>query len=151
MIKALLSVVFLGFTSWAHSGHTAESPLKAHLSFRNKSIHVHTEFTAPPQVGTESFLNLDTRSGKDHSFVDLSDDTMDVVLWMPDMGHGSAPTQINRVVDANGDVAPGRYIVRNIYFVMGGDWDIQVILTDKNGQKETQTFRVTLAGSGHHH
>lgn len=151
MIKALFSIVLMVSAAWAHTGHQEENNLKAHLTFRNKTVHVYTEFTAQPTVGLESVLNLDTRNGNDNSFVELADDTVGVVLWMPDMGHGSAPTQISRVIDANGNIVPGRYLVRNIYFVMGGAWDVQVILTDKNGQKEMQSYRMTLPETGHHH
>lgn len=151
MIKTILTFVTLASLSWAHTDHPAHTSLKAHLEFKNKTLHVHTHLTAEPQVGKESFLTLDTRNAKDHSFVELADETVDVVLWMPDMGHGSAPTQISRVVDAKGDVVPGRYAVRNIYFVMGGLWDVQIIITDKDGKKETQSFQVTLPeGAGHH-
>ena len=150
MIKSLISVVFLAVTSLAHT-HAGENSLKAHLEYKNKTLHIHTELTAPPVVGTESFMKLDTRNGRDHSFVELTDESVEVILWMPDMGHGSAPTQISRVVDANGDLVPGRYEVRNIYFVMGGTWDVQVVLTDKNGVKETHSFNVVLPESTHQH
>lgn len=151
MIKSLITLVFAATLSWAHTDHPAENSLKAHLEFKNKTVHVHTQLTAQPEVGKESFLTLDTRSGKDHSFIELADETIEVVLWMPDMGHGSAPTQISRVLDTNGDVVPGRYTVRNIYFVMGGLWEVQVIITDKVGKKETHSFNITLPEGTHHH
>tara|TARA_B110001454_G_scaffold219191_1_gene251104 strand:- start:22187 stop:22642 length:456 start_codon:yes stop_codon:yes gene_type:complete len=151
MMKYLLSLVFIAAASWAHTEHSAQNSLKAHLEFKNKTVHVHTEFTAQPAVGTESFLKLNTRSGEDHSAVELADETVEVVLWMPDMGHGSAPTSISRVVDANGDVVKGRYAVRNIYFVMGGTWEVQISLTDKHGVKETRSFNVVLPETNHHH
>ncbi|MBL7557899.1 MAG: FixH family protein [Bdellovibrionaceae bacterium] len=151
MIKSLITLVFAATLSLAHTDHPAQNNLKAHLEFKNKEVHVHTQLTAQPEVGKESFLTLDTRSGKDHSFIELADETIEVVLWMPDMGHGSAPTQISRVVDTNGDVVPGRYTARNIYFVMGGLWEVQVVITDKNGQKETHSFNITLPEGIHHH
>lgn len=61
MTKTLFSIVLLASSVWAHSGHQESNNLKAHLTFRNKTLHVHTEFTAAPAVGTESFLNLNTR------------------------------------------------------------------------------------------
>ncbi|MFN8943405.1 MAG: hypothetical protein ACK5WZ_02140 [Pseudobdellovibrionaceae bacterium] len=42
-----------------------------------------------------------------------------VVLWMPSMGHGSAPVQIQKVSD-------GIYQISEVYFVMSGEWDIRV-------------------------
>ena len=48
-----------------------------------------------------------------------------VQLWMPSMGHGSAPVQIQKISD-------GVYQVSEVYFVMSGDWDIRV--QQKNGK-----------------
>lgn len=43
------------------------------------------------------------------------------VLWMPDMGHGSSPTRV-----AQG--APGQFSVSQVYFSMGGFWEIRLQL-----------------------
>jgi hypothetical protein len=150
MIKFVLSIVFMAATAMAHT-HPGQTNLKAHLEFKNKALHIHTELMAQPVVGKESFMKLDTRNGKDHSLVDLTGESIEVILWMPDMGHGSAPTQISRVIDSNGDLVTGRYEVRNIYFVMGGTWAVQVVLTDKNGVKETHSFNVVLSEAAHQH
>jgi hypothetical protein len=151
MMKIFIATVFLLLPiSWSNENHHAPNPLKAHLSYRNKTLHLHAQLTAEPKVGAESFLTLEARSGKDHSLVSLTD-TIEVVLWMPEMNHGSAPTQVGRAINANGDVEVGKFIVRNIYFVMGGKWDVRVSITDSNGVKETQTFTVTLPDSGSHH
>ncbi len=44
-------------------------------------------------------------------------------LWMPGMGHGSAPTQLAPAGD-------GCTAVSNVQFVMRGEWQIQVTLQD---------------------
>lgn len=44
---------------------------------------------------------------------------MAVVLWMPSMGHGSAPVKIT-------EIQPGVYEVSEVYFVMSGDWEIRI-------------------------
>ena len=44
-------------------------------------------------------------------------------LWMPDMGHGSAPTRLEAM-------SPDCTRVTNIRFIMGGSWEIQVLLSD---------------------
>lgn len=49
----------------------------------------------------------------------------EVVLWMPDHNHGSAPTRLNR--HANGCT-----VVENISFVMTGLWDLRVKLADND-------------------
>lgn len=59
-------------------------------------------------------------------------DEVAVVLWMPSMGHGSAPVQIQKEAD-------GIYHITNIYFVMPGEWEIRVTLK-KSGQTADQFF-----------
>jgi hypothetical protein len=56
--------------------------------------------------------------------------TVSVKLWMPDMGHGSSPVKITAALDANGAPVPGRYHATEVYFVMGGTWEIWVQLRD---------------------
>lgn len=46
-------------------------------------------------------------------------ETLAVSLWMPSMGHGSAPVKVEKIAD-------GHYLVSEVYFVMSGDWDIRV-------------------------
>lgn len=56
-----------------------------------------------------------------------------VQLWMPDMGHGSQKTKVALAKDANGAILPGVYDVTEVFFVMGGNWDIRVQLKDSAG------------------
>lgn len=42
-----------------------------------------------------------------------------VSLWMPSMNHGSTPITVEPVAD-------GVYRVRDVYFIMPGDWEIRV-------------------------
>lgn len=56
-----------------------------------------------------------------------------VVLWMPSMGHGSSPTRVEPLLDTTGNPAVGQYWVKQVYFSMGGDWDIRLQL--KNGSQ----------------
>jgi hypothetical protein len=42
-----------------------------------------------------------------------------VVLWMPSMGHGSAPTKLEKISD-------GKFVVTNAWFVMPGSWSIMI-------------------------
>ena len=64
-----------------------------------------------------------------------------VVLWMPQHGHGSSPT---RVAKFGQEI--GVYEATNLYFTMGGRWEVRVVL-----KSETQSFAVTLPGGGQHH
>jgi len=51
-----------------------------------------------------------------------------VKLFMPSMGHGSLPTQVTPEVGEGGKSLPGVYRVKDLYFSMPGDWEIQVDL-----------------------
>lgn len=46
-----------------------------------------------------------------------------VQLFMPSMGHGSSPTQVQKI-------SVGIYKVTNVYFSMPGNWDIRIQLKD---------------------
>jgi hypothetical protein len=154
-MKALAFVfaLFLGNVSFAHPGHDHGDPGNmAHLVFANGAVHAHATWIKGPQPSEESALRIEWKNGKDHSPLNLQG-TFGVSLWMPDMGHGSAPTKITPVLDANGQPVVGAYDVTNMYFVMGGAWQVNVTLTLPNGQPETQTINVEIedAGGGHHH
>lgn len=66
--------------------------------------------------------------------VDLAE-TPQVILWMPSMGHGSTPTQTERL-----DV--GTYRAKNVFFIMPGEWDIEIQI--KNGTEVTDESVVSL-------
>lgn len=56
----------------------------------------------------------------DQSPIPVDDlDHFQVVLWMPSMGHGSSPVAIEKL-------DTGTYRVSQVYFIMGGDWEIQI-------------------------
>ncbi|MCC7441254.1 MAG: hypothetical protein IT285_06465 [Bdellovibrionales bacterium] len=49
-----------------------------------------------------------------------------VKLWMPSMGHGSSPVKVNAAVDAAGLPVVGVFEATEVFFVMGGAWEIWV-------------------------
>jgi hypothetical protein len=53
-------------------------------------------------------------------------DSVNVVLWMPDMNHGSSPVEVARL-----DV--GTYRASEVYFVMPGTWEIKFQIKDSKG------------------
>lgn len=144
-----MSLLFGGFAH-AHGGHDHNQPM-THLTFAKGAVHAHATWQSGPQVSAESLLKIEWKSGADHSPAEPPGN-FEVVLWMPSMGHGSAPTQIQRVLDSQGQALTGVYQISNVYFVMGGDWDVNVTLTYQDGTKETQTIKVSLPmdGGGHH-
>lgn len=59
--------------------------------------------------------------------------TVFVKLWMPSMGHGSSPTKTARA-------SKGTYDVTEVFFVMGGEWEIWIQLKDGNKVLEQTKF-----------
>jgi hypothetical protein len=55
--------------------------------------------------------------------VDPATGQVAVLLWMPGMGHGSAPVKVSRI-----DV--GTFRADNVFFTMKGDWEIHVQLKE---------------------
>lgn len=66
--------------------------------------------------------------------VDISSE-VDVILWMPSMGHGSSPTTIQKI-----DI--GSYLATNVFFVMPGEWEIKFQI--KENKKVIDEAVVTL-------
>lgn len=58
-----------------------------------------------------------------------------VFLWMPTMGHGSAPVTITQINE-------GEYQVSNVKFTMGGKWEIKFQL--KDGSQVVDEAVITL-------
>lgn len=61
----------------------------------------------------------------------------EVVLWMPSMGHGSTPTQTQRL-----DV--GTYQTRNVFFIMPGSWEIRFIVKENEKPNSKQMDGVVV-------
>ncbi len=149
-ITALAAGLLISASAFAHGG--SHSPLAGHLVFKNNTLHMHASFPTAPMVGQESLMVLEAKDPATHQTIEFNEN-IDVVLWMPSMGHGSAPTQVERAIDKSGNIIPGTFNVKNVYFIMGGDWEVRVTLTDVEGLQETQSFKIQLAGGGHggHH
>lgn len=150
-MKSLIITVGLlfGAVAQAHGGNDHGAPM-THLVFANGEIHAHAAWQSGPEVSKESLLKIEWKNGADHSPTEPPG-TFEVVLWMPLMGHGSAKTQIQRVMDDQGQPLAGVFAISNIYFIMGGDWDVNVALTFADGKKETHVIKVSLPmdGGGH--
>lgn len=63
--------------------------------------------------------------------------TLKIVIWMPDMGHGSSPVKITKK-------AVGSYVVDNVFFSMHGDWQIRFQLLNAAAVAEEQVADVTF-------
>jgi len=141
-LKALLLAFCYLFTGVAHAhvGHMHGEPT-SQLRFAQGRVVARVSWITGPQVAVESLMRIEWR---DENAALIDPVRFDVVLWMPSMDHGSAPTRIERFGD-------GVYQVSNVYFIMGGEWDVHVTLTYPDGTQETQTISVDLPDHGHHH
>ncbi len=97
------------------------------LIFKKTKFAFVIQWQEGPQLGTSKFLlrswNQDLGS-MNGPYQDLPR-TLHVFLWMPAMGHGSAPVKIKRVGD-------GEYEVSDVQFIMGGKWEVKFQLKDGN-------------------
>lgn len=61
----------------------------------------------------------------------LTTEQLSVVLWMPSMGHGSAPVTISTSDQQT-------FQITDVYFIMPGDWEVRIYL--QNGATTEQYF-----------
>mgnify|MGYP000376060174 CR=1 FL=1 len=149
-MKQIVAILGIAFGSLAQAQAQAHDHMDPyHLIFSQGAIHAHADWKTGPQTSGESILRVEWQSGSAHTPSEPPG-PFEVSLWMPSMGHGSAPTRIQRVLDPQGQPVEGVFEVSNMYFIMGGDWQAKVTLTYPDGHKETQIIDVSLEGGGHH-
>ncbi len=89
------------------------------LRFNKSNYSFILSWITGPVKGENTFVmkswnnELGTMNGP---YQDLPND-LNVYLWMPDMGHGSAKVRIKKIND-------GEYEISNAWFVMPGRWEI---------------------------
>jgi len=137
--------LFLAFAALVFSLQpvTAQAARETLLVFSGGAVRAHCVWQAGPQSPEESVMRIDWKSGDGLSAIEAPG-TFKVTPFMPSMGHGSSPTQIERVLDEQGRVVTGSYLVKNIYFTMPGDWEVKVKLKGADGREETQSVRLKL-------
>jgi hypothetical protein len=84
-----------------------------------------------------------TQKGSDQPPKNLPDKVF-VKLFMPSMGHGSLPTTVVPEVDTSNKSIPGSYLVKDLYFSMGGKWEIQFELKKSGKVVDKATFPFSL-------
>lgn len=119
---SLLIVMFFTFTAVGNDFVRSESQP---LSFKKTDYSFIISWVDGPKKGASRFVmktwkkDLGTMNGP---YQDLQKN-LHIFLWMPTMGHGSAPVKITKIAD-------GEYDVSNVQFIMGGKWDIRFQLKD---------------------
>jgi hypothetical protein len=137
IFSVIASLILISTSVQSHEGTLA--PDEHCLQFKNNTLHVHAKFSTPPTVMKKGSLQLQVLDAKSQQAIALNgQDKIAVSLWMPDMGHGSAPTQIQPLP------AVGAYAVSNLYFTMDGLWQVRVQLKSATSEVETQLFEVVL-------
>jgi hypothetical protein len=69
-------------------------------------------------------------------FIEPTDNVF-VQLWMPSMGHGSAPVTVQKIKS-------GEYRAENVFFIMPGEWDIRIQLKDGTNVVDQVVKKITL-------
>ena len=135
MKTALSFLLFLTCTAFAHDFPEPE------LGFAGAQLSARTAWITPPSTREEARMRIEWRDPKRGAVEPPG--KFKIVLWMPDMGHGSAPTKLQRVLDQTGKHIPGAFDVTNMHFTMRGTWEVRVVLTTAT-ESETQQFTVEL-------
>ena len=65
------------------------------------------------------------------SFSEPVDGELLVKLWMPSMGHGSAPVTLI-------PISRKLFTISRVYFIMPGEWEIRISLRNSQGELEDQ-------------
>jgi hypothetical protein len=95
------------------------------IKFKKTDFSFVLSWVEGPQMGGSKFImktwkkDLGTMNGP---YQDLPKNLF-VFLWMPAMGHGSAPVKLKKIGN-------GEYEVSEVQFIMGGKWDIKFQLKD---------------------
>lgn len=111
----------------------AQANTKCRLPFSNAALCASLEWeTIPSDERRGSFLlrfwNL--KLGNENGPYVTPENPIFVKLWMPSMGHGSSPVRVETLLDSGKVAIPGIFRVSEVFFVMGGEWEIWIQLRD---------------------
>lgn len=137
-MKILLAVLFIGFSvacarpdyisaeEWQRLNGNPSPASSCTGEFKTLAVCARLQWTKTPN-STEAQEFLLELQGDTSLFDDLA-----IILWMPSMGHGSAPVKIEKL-------SATQYHITNVYFIMPGDWEVRMSLK-KSGQTLDQLF-----------
>ncbi len=94
--------------------------------------------TLPSDEARGSFLLRfwDAKTATEHGPYITPADSAFVKLWMPSMGHGSSPVTVAPVTDSGNLPIPGMFRATEVFFVMGGEWEIWIQLRHEKTVRE---------------
>ncbi len=93
--------------------------------FQNSQTCLKAEWKAPPNSTEPAELTV--------TLTPASSLRLSALLWMPSMGHGSAPVQVIPLEN-------GKYQIARMYFIMPGDWDVRLFLKNEKNEVVDQVF-----------
>lgn len=134
-MKTSLLCLFFLLTACARPDYITAEELKKNGSAKPEDQCQHA-FTRLQICANLRWLKTPTSTEAAELLVTLPADTpgtMTALLWMPSMGHGSAPVKIE-------NQGNGIYRIFKMYFIMPGDWEVRLSIKDKNGQVLDQLF-----------
>jgi hypothetical protein len=113
MFKAILvtTALLFSFSALAQDGHTHTPNV---CSAKNPDVCAHLGLPSILKTTEEGQFIVDIMTPAKAPFTNLK-----VVLWMPDMGHGSSPVTLQ-------DIGHNHYQVSNAWFVMTGKWLVKL-------------------------
>lgn len=135
-MSKLVTLIMLAFTlscSQAPATQDDASKPAADREVANSSCPI--AFTKTNYCGSITWLNSEKTSftlklwAKGANTLSDPAPVVKVFLWMPSMGHGSAPVTIARETNE----AAGAFRVSNVNFIMPGSWEVHVQF--KNGEQ----------------
>ncbi|MGZ3690492.1 MAG: FixH family protein [Pseudobdellovibrio sp.] len=128
MIKSLIAVALLcfGLQAFAQDGGDHSQTVCSALD-ANVCAHL-GHMTKLDSSGEAQFVA--------HVMVAQQVSDMSVVLWMPEMGHGSSPVKLELF-------GLNKYKVTQAYFIMPGTWEVRLSFT-LNGVKHNLAIPVNV-------
>ena len=121
-IAVLFATVALA-SSVAHA-----APKGCDFEFKKQNLCASMAWTKEPSSSRAGEFRLrfwDSSKGTESGPYLKPRGTVFVKLWMPAMGHGSRPVTVTETPNA-----PGVYNATNVYFIMGGPWEVWTQLKD---------------------
>lgn len=144
-MKVFFALLFLPLVACAHPNYqdiqTLTPPAnKTHaacdLSFTKENLCATWVWNTQPTEDANGNLTVTFTDKTTGAAVDPHA-TLKVLIWMPDMGHPSSPTEVTRK-------ATGVYFVDRVFFSMKGAWQIRFQLKNAAALEEEQIADVTF-------
>ena len=108
------------------------------LKFSGSGLCAQWEWEKPANTTADSALRFKIVRANMLDGTPLAvDQNVQVILWMPEMGHGSAPTKLERV-------DTGSYRVTEMYFIMPGRWQVRFQVKEGEAVKDEAVLELTL-------